>query len=155
MRWWNRVKSNRHIRILQIIQEKDIDTQEELAEELKRAGFDVTQATVSRDIKTLKLIKNQGAHGKYRYEAPKDNGGLIGDRLTSVLSNLIVSVENVSNMVVVKTVSAGAAPVSEVIDGLGFNGIVGTIAGENTIFIMGRTIDAAEELVVNLRKFIL
>jgi transcriptional regulator of arginine metabolism len=149
------LKSKRHIKILEIIQEKDIDTQEELAEELKRAGFDVTQATVSRDIKNLKLIKSQGTHGKYRYEAPKESTSLIGDRLNSVLTNLIVSVENIDKMVIVKTVSAGAAPVSEVIDGLGINGIAGTIAGENTIFIMCRTQDSAEELVITLRKFII
>lgn len=149
------MKSKRHIKILEIIQEKDIDTQEELAEELKRAGFDVTQATVSRDIKNLKLVKSQGNLGQYRYEAPKEGTALIGDRLNSVLTNLIVSVENIDKMVIVKSVSAGAAPVSEVIDGLGISGIAGTIAGENTIFIMCRTQDSAEELVITLRKFII
>lgn len=149
------MKSKRHIKILEIIQEREIDTQEELAESLKKSGFDVTQATVSRDIKNLKLVKSQGDHGKYRYEAPKEGGSLVGDKLTSVLSNLIVSAEAIDKMVIVKTVSAGAAPVAEVIDGLGFNGIAGTIAGENTIFIMVRTQNAAAELVVKLSKFII
>lgn len=148
------LKSKRHLRILEIIKEKVIDTQEDLAEELKKDGFDITQATVSRDIKNLKLSKTQGSFGKYRYEAPRETNSLIGDKINTVLANLTVSVENVDKMVIVKTLSAGAAPVAEVIDGLGFEEIAGTIAGENTIFIMVRTLKAAEDLVVSLRKFI-
>ena len=148
------MKSKRHVKILEIIKERNIDTQEELAEALKEAGFDVTQATVSRDIKNLKLIKTQGDDGKYRYEAPKSGVSSHSDKLTAVLANLTVSVENVDKMVIVKTVSAGAAPVAEVIDSYGFEDIAGTIAGENTIFIMVRTIEAAEKLVLDIRNLI-
>ena len=66
MRWWDTLKSKRHEKILEIIKNKDIETQEELAEELKKLGFDVTQATVSRDIKNLKLLKMQSSTGSYR-----------------------------------------------------------------------------------------
>lgn len=148
------MKLKRHTKILEIINKNDIETQEELIDALKRDGFEVTQATVSRDIKNLKLIKTQGINGKYRYQAPREEGNLAGNKMNSVLSNLIVSVENVDKMVIVKTVSAGAAPVAEAIDGLEFNQIAGTIAGENTIFIIVRTLSAAEELIVSLRKFI-
>lgn len=148
------MKSKRHVKILEIIREKNIDTQEELAEALKEAGFDVTQATVSRDIKNLKLIKVQGNDGKYRYEAPKTDDDNITRKLVTVLENLTVSVENVDKMVIVKTVAAGASPVAEAIDSLGVSEIAGTIAGENTIFIMVRSIEAAEELVVHIRKLI-
>lgn len=148
------VKSKRHIRILEIIREKNIDTQEELADELKKSGFDVTQATVSRDIKNLKLIKVQGDKGKYRYEAPDNKIIDLSEKLTTVLTNLTVSVENIDKMVIVKTVSAGAAPVAEAIDSFEFVDIAGTIAGENTIFIMVRTIEAAEQLVIDIRKLI-
>lgn len=148
------MKSKRHIKILEIIREKNIDTQEELADELKNAGFDVTQATVSRDIKNLKLIKVQGNDGRYRYEAPKSDSSNLGEKLTNVLVNLTISVENIDKMVIVKTVSAGAAPVAEAIDSLDFPEIAGTIAGENTIFIMVRTLEAAEKLVLEIRRLI-
>ena len=148
------MKSKRHLKILEIIAERDIETQEDLAEALKSEGFDVTQATVSRDIKNLKLIKMQGPPGKYKYAVPKTHENYMSDKLTSVLANLTTSVENIDKMVVVKTVSAGAAPVAEAIDSFGFDEIAGTIAGENTIFIMLRTTEGAEELVVKIRNLI-
>lgn len=148
------LKSKRHIKILEIIRGKNIETQEELADELRNAGFEVTQATVSRDIKNLKLIKVQSNNGKYRYEAPKSENANLSEKLTSVLTNLTVSAENIDKMVIVKTVSAGAAPVAEAIDSFEFEDIAGTIAGENTIFIMVRTVEAAENLVLEIRKLI-
>lgn len=148
------MKSKRHLKILEIINKKDIETQEELADTLKDEGFDVTQATVSRDIKNLKLIKMQGHSGKYKYAVPKSEENNVADKLTNVLVNLTVSIENIDKMVIVKTVSAGAAPVAEAIDTLGFGEIAGTIAGENTIFIMLRTIEGAEGLVEKLKSLI-
>ena len=145
------MKSKRHIKILEIIEEKNIETQEELAEALKENGFDVTQATVSRDIKNLKLVKMQGEDGKYIYKAPNIKSLNISDKLTTILSNLTLSVERVDKFVVV---SAGAAPVAEAIDGSGFSDIAGTIAGENTIFVLMRSTDSAEELVSIIKKFI-
>lgn len=149
------MKSKRHNKILEIISSKTINTQEDLAEELKKAGFDVTQATVSRDIKNLRLIKVQGENGTYRYEAPKGADIDISEKLKTVLANLTVSVENIDKMVIVKTVSAGAAPVAEAIDSFNFEDIAGTIAGENTIFIMVRSVEAAEKLVIEIEKLIL
>ena len=148
MRWWENLKSKRHLKILEIIAQRDIETQEDLAETLKSEGFDVTQATVSR------VIKMQGPSGKYKYAVPKTNENNMSDKLTNVLANLTTSVENIDKMVVVKTVSAGAAPVAEAIDSFGFDEIAGTIAGENTIFIMLRTTEGAEELVVKIRNLI-
>lgn len=148
------MKSKRHTKILEIIKQKDIETQEELAEALKDAGFDVTQATVSRDIKNLKLIKMQSKSGRYKYAAPAAEIPHISHKITNVLSNLIVSVEQIDKMVIVKTISAGAAPVAEAIDGFGFDEIAGTIAGENTIFIMLRTEEHASELVVKINELI-
>jgi len=148
------VKSRRHTKIIEIIKEKNIETQEELAEELKKAGFDVTQATVSRDIKDLKLLKMQRISGKYSYAVPKSEETNLAVKLTNVLSTLTVSVEKIDKMVIVKTVVAGASPVAEAIDSLGFSEIAGTIAGENTIFIMARTIEDAEILVIKIRDYI-
>ena len=95
------MKSSRHFKILDIIAKKDIDTQEELADELRKSGFDVTQATVSRDIKNLKLLKVQYKAGKYRYEAPKEEDTSLNDKLKSVLRSLSLSVENVDKLVIV------------------------------------------------------
>ena len=148
------MKSNRHLKILEIIKLKDVETQEELAEELRKAGFDVTQATVSRDIKNLKLIKIQGSTGEYRYQPPKKDDIDLSEKLHTVLTNLTVNVENIDKMVIVKTVSAGAAPVAEAIDSFHNEDIAGTIAGENTIFIMVRTLEAAEKLVLKIKQFI-
>lgn len=149
------LKSKRHNKILEIISEKEIETQEELAEEIKIAGFDVTQATVSRDIKILKLIKMQGASGNYRYVASSKESKDINDKLSSILSNAAVSVENVDKFVVVKTLTGSAMAVAEAIDTLFDTEVAGTIAGDNTIFILVRNLDKAEELVEKVRKMIL
>lgn len=149
------MKPRRHSKILEIIHDKDIETQEELAEELKMAGFDVTQATVSRDIKILKLIKMQSSSGSYRYIASSTEQRDINDKLSSILSNAVVSVENVDKFVVVKTLSGSANAAAEAIDTLIPTEIAGTIAGDDTIFILVRTIEKAEDLVSKLRKMIL
>ena len=149
------LKSKRHSKILEIISEKDIETQEELAEELKNAGFDVTQATVSRDIKILKLIKMQGISGNYRYVESSKESKDINDKLYSILSNAALSVENVDNFVVVKTLTGSAMAAAEAIDNLFDMEVAGTIAGDNTIFILARSLDKAEELVSKIRKVIL
>lgn len=149
------MKPRRHSKILEIIRDKDIETQEELAEELKGAGFDVTQATVSRDIKILKLIKMQSSSGSYRYIASATEQRDINDKLSSILSNAVVSVENVDKFVVVKTLSGSANAAAEAIDTLIPTEIAGTIAGDDTIFILVRSIEKAEDLVSKLRKMIL
>lgn len=149
------LKSKRHNKILEIISEKDIETQEELAEELKIAGFDVTQATVSRDIKILKLIKMQGVSGNYKYVESSKESKDINDKLYSILANAAVSVENVDNFVVVKTLTGSAMAAAEAIDNLFDMEVAGTIAGDNTIFILARSLDKAEELVNKIRKVIL
>ena len=148
------MKSKRHIKILEIIRQKNVETQEELADELRKAGFEVTQATVSRDIKDLKFVKMQSALGKYGYSAPKMEEDHLSAKLIKVIHTLTVSVENVDKMVIVKTTVAGAGPVAEAIDSFEFEEIAGTIAGENTIFIMVRTLEAAEELVLKIRSYI-
>lgn len=148
------MKSKRHTKILEIIKEKDIETQEELAEELKNAGFDVTQATVSRDIKNLKLVKMQGESGNYKYVVPANEKSNLTDKLANILINAVISAENVDKMVVVKTFTGGASAAAEAIDTLGFTEIAGTVAGDNTIFILVRTIESAEEIVEKLNKLI-
>lgn len=149
------MKSKRHSRILEIISQKDIETQEELADELKNSGYDVTQATVSRDIKILKLIKIQSSSGKYKYVASSKEEKNISEKLTSVFSNTVLSVENVDKIVVIKTYTGTASAAAEAIDTFYKDDIAGTIAGDNTIFVLLRTEEKALDLVEKARKLIL
>ena len=112
------MKSKRHNKVLEIINQYEIETQEELAEELKRNGFNVTQATVSRDIKILKLVKMQSSSGKYRYVAPSKEERGINDKLYSILKNAAISAEKVDKFVVLKTLTGTASAVAEAIDNL-------------------------------------
>lgn len=148
------MKSKRHSKIIEIINSKAIETQEELAEELKSAGFEVTQATVSRDIKTLRLIKIQGSDGKYRYSIINQNRNDMLEKLSSILINTVISVENIDKIVVVKTISGSASAAAEAIDRLELGEIAGTIAGDNTIFILVRTLEKAQELVERISKML-
>ena len=149
------MKSKRHNRILEIINKKEIETQEELAEELKKSGFEVTQATISRDIKILKRLKVQSISGKYRYVAPTKEERNINDKLFSILANSAISVEKVDKFVVVKTLTGAASAAAEAIDSLYSEDIAGTIAGDNTQFILIRTDEKALELITKIRKIIL
>lgn len=148
------MKVARHAKILEIINSKDIETQEELAEELKNIGMDVTQATVSRDIKELKLIKVLSNSGKYKYASIAPVEKFLSDKLVSVFSQTVLSVENVDKFIVVKTISGSASVAAEAVDSLHFEGIVGTIAGDNTIFILVRTLQQAAQLVQRIKKMI-
>ena len=148
------MKSKRHSKIIEIINSKAIETQEELAEELKSSGFEVTQATVSRDIKTLRLIKIQGSDGKYRYSIINQNKNDMLEKLSSILINTVISVENIDKIVVVKTISGSASAAAEAIDRLELGEIAGTIAGDNTIFILVRTLEKAQELVERISKML-
>ena len=148
------MKSKRHSKILEINNNIDIETQEELAEELKRSGYDVTQATVSRDIKLLKLVKVQSESGKYRYIAPTKEERDINDKLYSILANAAISVDKVDKFVVIKTLTGAASAVAEAIDNIYTNDVAGTIAGDNTIFVLSRTEEKAIELMEKVRKVI-
>ena len=145
------MKSKRHNQILDIINNNDIETQEELADALKIEGYDVTQATVSRDIKLLKM---QSESGKYKYSAPTKEERDINDKLYSILKNAAISVEQVDKFVVVKTLTGAASAAAEAIDSLYTNDVAGTIAGDNTIFVLVRSDEKAVELISKIRKMI-
>jgi transcriptional regulator of arginine metabolism len=148
------MKVARHAKILEIINSKDIETQEELAEELKNIGMDVTQATVSRDIKELKLIKVLSNNGTYKYASIAPVERFLSDKLVSVFSQTVLSVENIDKFIVIKTISGSASVAAEAVDSLHFDGIAGTIAGDNTIFILVRTLAQATQLVQRIKKMI-
>ncbi|MDF2503336.1 MULTISPECIES: arginine repressor [Clostridium] len=148
------MKISRHAKILEIINSKDIETQEELADELKKQDMIVTQATVSRDIKELKLIKVLSTTGKYKYASISSTENFLSNKLVSVFIQTVLNVEHVKNFVVVKTISGSAPGAAEAIDSLNFDEIAGTIAGDNTIFILVRTEEKAFEIVQRLKKLL-
>ncbi len=144
------MKINRHSKILELINDKVITTQEELLSCLRQEGYDVTQSTVSRDIKQLRLTKALSKDGKYRYTAivdSKENK----NNFTAFLSS-IVSVDFAENMVVIKTYSGMAQAVCASIDAMKFDTIIGTLAGEDTIFAVCRNKDSAQKLVSEFKK---
>lgn len=148
------MKIQRHSKILEIINSKDIETQEELAEELKKIGMDVTQATVSRDIKELKLIKVLSKDGKYKYATISQSNVSLYEKYVNILANTIINVENVQNFVVIKTLSGSGSAAAEAVDSMNFDGVAGSIAGDNTIFILTKNNENAEEIVKKLRKML-
>ena len=141
------MKAKRLNKILDIITTKNIETQEELAEELRKEGFKITQATISRDIKNLHLSKVLGKNGKYKYVLSVNEPKVIDTQIMSILQNSITHVEYIEHMVVIKTLTASAGAVAEAIDQLGLEEVAGTLAGDNCIFVMFRNIKKAEAFV--------
>lgn len=148
------MKIARQAKILELISQKDIETQEELVDELKRQGMDITQATVSRDIKELKLIKVMTDGGRYKYSAITHGESELSEKLVYIFVQTVIHIDYVGNTIVLKTLSGSAAAAAEAIDSLGWDGIVGTLAGDNTIFLLARTPERAQELVIKLKKLI-
>ena len=139
------MKSMRHTAILRIISEQEIETQDDLIARLKENGFDVTQATVSRDIKQLGLVKTTDGEGKYRYSAPHPSSSGSDSKFKNILSEAIISSESAENMVVVKTYSGMANAAAAAIDALASDRILGSIAGDDTILIVTKNDETAEE----------
>ncbi len=146
------MKISRHAKILEIIERHPIETQEELAEELKKCGYNITQATVSRDIKELKLVKVLDENGIYKYATLKEQDSMLNERLVKVFAESVLSVDYAGNLVVVKTFSGAANAAAEAIDVLDFKEMVGTIAGDDTIFILVRNHDNVETVIDRLKK---
>ena len=148
------MKSARHSLILEIIEEKDIETQEELADELKRRGIKVTQATVSRDIKELRLLKVLGEHGGYKYATVERAEKGMNDRFIRMLSECVISVDSVGNLIVIKTLSASANAACEAIDSMKWDEVLGTIAGDKTLLVIARSEEAVESMTARLHELI-
>lgn len=148
------MKINRHQVILELIKLYPINTQEELLEKLRAEGYSVTQSTVSRDIKSLRLQKSLSADGKYRYIAPEVKPAEMKSGFTGILSSSVVSAEAAANLVVVKTYSGMASAACAAIDSMAFSGVVGSLAGDDTIFIACRDFDSANDFVLKLNKLL-
>lgn len=130
------MRYSRQNKVLELIQTNEIETQEKLCQLLRDAGFDVTQATVSRDIKELQLIKTLSPAGHYKYAVSNGDAGPISDRFVKIFKETITSVKTAGNIVVIKTLSGCGPAAGEAIDSLNFAHIVGSVAGDNTIMIV-------------------
>lgn len=139
------MKSNRHAKIVELINKFVITTQEELLEYLKADGFDVTQSTVSRDIKKLRLTKSLDQSGKYRYQSPQSNAANTKTNFATLIDSSVISVDYAMNMVVVKTYAGMAQAVCAAFDSMQYEYVVGTIAGDDTIFIVCKNEDFAKK----------
>lgn len=146
------MKSARQIAILEIIAERAIETQEELADALRKKSFQVTQATVSRDIKELRLVKALSADGSYRYATSDKNESSLNERLIRMFSETVVSINSAYNQIILKTLSASASIAAETIDSLQWPEILGTIAGENTILMIVRSVEEVQAVVDRLNS---
>ena len=148
------MKTRRHAKILELIKAQDIDTQEELLRNLRACGFDVTQATVSRDIKELRLVKSLSPNGKYKYSTGRDNARDISSKFYSLFGDSVMSVEAAGNMIVVKCMTGMAQAVCAAIDAMDMESVVGTVAGEDTIFLLVRQQSQVEKLISDLNKML-
>ncbi|MDD7445883.1 MAG: arginine repressor [Clostridiales bacterium] len=141
------MKRQRHRMILEIIENQAIETQEALSEALRKYGFDVTQATVSRDIKELRLFKVMGDDGVYRYAVAERSEQGLTERLRRVFAETVQSVDYACNQIVIKTLPGGAHAAAEMVDTMRWKEVVGTLAGDNTILVILRTVEDAPEVV--------
>ena len=146
------MKSSRHSKILEIISEHPIETQDELLSRLKTEGYKVTQATISRDIKDLRLVKTLGSDGKYRYTEAQASSSEIRSNFDQLFLSSVVSMDLAQNIVVIKTLSGMANAVCAALDSTGNSAVVGTIAGDDTIFVACRTDEHARSLVSTLKQ---
>lgn len=148
------MKKIRHRQIVDIINKHDIETQEELANYLKETGFVVTQATVSRDIRELKLSKVPTGSGRQKYVVLRQDDSHMEDKFIRVLRDGFASMDMAQNILVVKTVSGMAMAVAAAIDALKFKEVVGCIAGDDTIMVAVRTIEDTRALMDKIHKMI-
>lgn len=146
------MKSKRHSAILEIIESNNVETQEELIDRLRHEGYNVTQATVSRDIRELKLTKVMGDGGKYKYVMPgaKDSAGHYV--YSEALAASVLSVDSAMNLIVIKTFPGMAQAVAAGIDNMSLTGVMGCVAGDDTIFVAVRDSALAAKTASEIRK---
>ena len=137
-------KGQRHIKIRELIASKDIETQDELVDRLKNAGFNVTQATVSRDIKELHLVKVPLIDGRYKYSLPADQRFNPLQKLKRSLMDAFIRIDQAGHLLVMKTLPGNANAIGALIDNLDWDDILGTICGDDTILIICRSPEDTE-----------
>jgi len=148
------MKSKRHDKILELINEYEIDTQEEMLKKLNKSGFKVTQATVSRDIKELRLVKVQGASGyKYSTNSAKETVDM-SFKFHAVFSESVIGIDFAGNIVVIHCYVGMANAACAALDSVKWNDVVGTLAGDDTIFCIMRNEQASARFAQQLQKML-
>ena len=149
------MKVNRHVKIVELVNKYNIETQEELTELLKQEGFQVTQATVSRDIRDLKLTKVPTDEGNQKYVVLKATENALKDKYMRIMKDGFVSMDMAMNILVIKTVSGMAMAVGAAIDEMQWHEVVGCIAGDDTIMCAVRTMEDTAVVMEKIRKIVL
>lgn len=149
------MKMQRQAKIMEIISSTDVETQEQLLEALQQSGFKSTQATISRDIKELRIVKELTSLGTYRYTASnKEVGGTFSTRLNTIFKECITSFDYAQNMVVIKTMPGLASAACSAIDAMNMSVVVGSIAGDDTAFLVMRDTNAAAAFCAEIKKLL-
>lgn len=149
------MKSQRQAKILEIISNKNIETQEQLLAELQAEGFRGTQATISRDIKELRIVKELTSLGSYRYTvSANDMNGSFSARLNTIFRECVISFDYAQNIIVVRTLPGLASAAASAIDAMNLRSIVGTLAGDDTVMIVMRDTNAAATLYGEIKSIL-
>ena len=149
------MKAQRQTKILEIISAKDIETQEQLLGELEKAGFHSTQATISRDIKELRILKDLTAMGTYRYSiGTKETSNAFSSKLNTIFRESVISYDYAQNIVVIKTMPSLAPAAGRAIDAMQMSVVVGTLAGDDTLLIIMRDSQAAIGFCIEIKKLL-
>lgn len=146
------MKTDRQVAILDIIEKQEIETQEELASALNARGIRVTQATVSRDIKELRLLKVLTPSGKYKYATGDQADNNLTDRFIRMLAESLLSVSSANNLIVVKTLSGSANVAAEALDSMHWPEVLGTLAGDNTVLLIIRSNEETITVTSRIRE---
>lgn len=146
------MKTVRQVAILDIIEKQEIETQEELASALNARGIRVTQATVSRDIKELRLLKVLTPSGKYKYATGDQADNTLTDRFIRMLAESLLSVSSANNLIVVKTLSGSANVAAEALDSMHWPEVLGTLAGDNTVLLIIRSNEETITVTSRIRE---
>lgn len=148
------MKSIRQMTILDLIEKQDVETQEDLAEALRARGIKVTQATVSRDIKELRLLKVLTPNGTYKYATADKAENRLNERFIRILTESVLSVAASNNLIVVKTLSGSANVAAEALDSLHWPEILGSLAGDNTILLIIRREEEVQDVIQRVQELI-
>lgn len=140
------VKDKRHLKIKEIVSQREVETQEDLVQALLDAGFNATQATVSRDIKELQLIKVVGSNGRYKYAIPVSTTAFSLETIRRKLTDVFVSLARAQNLLVLKVLPGNAHSIGAMLDNIEVEGLLGTIAGDDTLLLITRDETAAMEV---------
>ncbi len=149
------MKNQRQSKIMEIISNKNVETQEQLLQELRSAGFRSTQATISRDIKELRIVKELTSFGTYRYAASTSEvSGTFSGKLNTIFRECITSFDYAQNMIVIHTLPGLASAAASAVDAMSLSVVLGTLAGDDTVFIVMRDNNAAAAFCGEIRNLL-